>query len=120
LLSFARAILTDPGLIILDEATAHVDTLTERRVQAAMARLLAGRTSFVIAHRLSTIQAADQILLIEDGQIVERGTHRELIEAQGRYWALCREQNAFSRGELDQDDEDEKDTTNQEEMENAV
>ena len=120
LLSFARAILTDPGLIILDEATAHVDTLTERRVQAAMASLLAGRTSFVIAHRLSTIQAADQILLIEDGQIVERGTHRELIEAQGRYWALCREQNAFSRGELDQDDEDEKDTTNQDEMENAV
>jgi ATP-binding cassette subfamily B protein len=96
LLSFARAILADPRLIILDEATAHVDTITERRVQAAMERLLQGRTAFVIAHRLSTIQAANQILLIHHGQITERGTHAELIAKQGLYWRLCREQGAWT------------------------
>ncbi|MGE5599027.1 MAG: ABC transporter ATP-binding protein, partial [Bacteroidota bacterium] len=68
---------------------------------AAMARLLAGRTSFVIAHRLSTIQAADRILLIEEGRILEQGTHQALIAARGRYWRLCCEQNALIRGEID-------------------
>jgi ABC-type multidrug transport system fused ATPase/permease subunit len=96
LLSFARAILADPRIIILDEATAHVDTITERRVQAAMDRLLKGRTAFVIAHRLSTIQSAQQILLIEAGRIAERGTHAELLAQQGIYWRLCREQGAWS------------------------
>ncbi|MGE5548985.1 MAG: ABC transporter ATP-binding protein [Bacteroidota bacterium] len=106
LLAFARAILADPRLIILDEATAHVDTITERKVQAAMASLLARRTAFVIAHRLSTIQAADRILLIEDGRIAERGSHAELIAARGRYWRLCCEQNLFTRGELDLPEEE--------------
>ncbi|HHV55779.1 MAG TPA: ABC transporter ATP-binding protein [Firmicutes bacterium] len=93
LLSFARALLADPRILILDEATAHVDTLTERQVQAATERLLRGRTAFVIAHRLSTIRSASQILVIEDGHLVERGTHDELMAARGRYWRLCREQN---------------------------
>ena len=101
LLSLARAILADPRLIILDEATAHVDTITERKVQAAMARLLAGRTAFVIAHRLSTIRSAGQILVIDDGRIIERGSHGDLIAARGTYWRLCREQNLFARGELE-------------------
>ncbi|MBE3576191.1 MAG: ABC transporter ATP-binding protein [Limnochordales bacterium] len=93
LLSFARAILANPRILILDEATAHVDTLTERKVQAAMQRLLQGRTAFVIAHRLSTIQSASQILVIEGGRVVERGTHDKLLAARGRYWQLCQEQN---------------------------
>lgn len=93
LLSFARAILADPRILILDEATAHVDTLTERQVQAAMERLLQGRTAFVIAHRLSTIQSASQILVVEDGRVVERGTHAQLLAARGRYWRFCQEQN---------------------------
>ncbi|MGE5529100.1 MAG: ABC transporter ATP-binding protein [Patescibacteria group bacterium] len=104
LLSFARAILAEPRLIILDEATAHVDTITERKVQAAMAHLLAGRTAFVIAHRLSTIQAADQIVVIEEGEIAERGRHEELLAARGGYWRLCREQNVLTRGELVEED----------------
>lgn len=98
LLSFARAILVNPRIIILDEATAHVDTITERWVQSAMVRLLAGRTAFVIAHRLSTIQAADLILVIEEGCIAERGTHSELLAARGRYWRLCQEQSAWTTG----------------------
>ncbi len=96
LLSFARAVLANPRLIILDEATAHVDTITERKVQQAMARMLAGRTAFVIAHRLSTIQAADQILLVAEGRIIERGNHQELLAQQGQYWQLCREQGAVT------------------------
>jgi len=93
LLSFARAILADPRILILDEATAHVDTLTERKVQAAMERLLQGRTAFVIAHRLSTIQSASQILVVKGGRVVEHGTHARLLAARGRYWRLCQEQN---------------------------
>ncbi len=85
LLSIARAVLVDPRILILDEATSSIDTRTEALVQAAIARLLSGRTSFVIAHRLSTVTQADQVLVIQQGQIVERGTHTELMERGGVY-----------------------------------
>jgi len=88
LISFARAVLADPRILILDEATASVDTRTEVLIQAALARLLAGRTSFVIAHRLSTIRNATCILVIDHGEVVERGTHRELVAQDGPYRAL--------------------------------
>jgi len=87
---FARAMLADPRILILDEATSSVDTVTEARVQQALARLLAGRTSFVVAHRLSTIRDADQVLVMEHGRIVERGTHHELLAHGGAYTALYR------------------------------
>ena len=85
LISIARAVLLDPRILILDEATSSIDTRTEALVQAAIGRLLPGRTSFVIAHRLSTVTQADRVLVIEQGQIVERGTHVELIARQGTY-----------------------------------
>jgi ATP-binding cassette subfamily B protein len=88
LVCFARALLTDPELLILDEATSAVDAVTEERLQAALSQLLAGRTSFVVAHRLSTIQSADLILVLEAGRVVESGTHGELIEAGGHYAGL--------------------------------
>jgi len=88
LLAIARAILADPGILILDEATSSVDTRTEVRIQAALLRLMKGRTSFVIAHRLSTIRDADQLLVIDDGRIVERGTHDELLARHGFYHNL--------------------------------
>jgi ATP-binding cassette subfamily B protein len=88
LLAIARAILADPRILILDEATSSVDTRTEQHIQEAMLRLMAGRTSFVIAHRLSTIRDADQILVIDQGAIVERGTHAELLARQGFYARL--------------------------------
>ncbi|MCX6360024.1 MAG: ABC transporter ATP-binding protein [Armatimonadetes bacterium] len=88
LISIARAILADPRLLILDEATSSVDTRTEQHIQQAMARLMEGRTSFVIAHRLSTIRKADQILYIRAGRICERGNHAELMALRGEYWAL--------------------------------
>ncbi|MCB0151195.1 MAG: ABC transporter ATP-binding protein, partial [Caldilineaceae bacterium] len=97
LLSIARAALSDPKLLILDEATSSVDTRTERQIQAALDQLLAGRTSFVIAHRLSTIRNADQVLVLVKGEIIERGTHEELLAAQGFYYDLYMSQ--FQRQE---------------------
>ena len=88
LISFARAILADPRILILDEATASVDTRTELLIQKALKKLLAGRTSFVIAHRLSTVRDADQVLVMEQGQIVERGSHDELLAHGGTYAQL--------------------------------
>src|SRR5881296_3918160 len=89
-LSIARALLKDPPILILDEATASVDTATERLIQEALERLMANRTSFVIAHRLSTIRKADQILVMRQGQIIERGTHEELGALDGLYGKLAR------------------------------
>jgi len=88
LLAIARAVLADPGVLILDEATSSVDTRTEQHIQEALLRLMEGRTSFVIAHRLSTIRDADKILVINDGEIIERGTHRELLAQRGFYHNL--------------------------------
>lgn len=88
LISIARAALLDPRILILDEATSSVDTRTERVIQAAFEKLLEGRTSFVIAHRLSTIRHADLLLVLQDGEIVERGTHDTLLEAKGAYYEL--------------------------------
>ena len=88
LLAIARAALARPRILILDEATSSVDTRTERLIQKALEELLRGRTSFVIAHRLSTIRHADQVLAIRDGEIVERGTHDELLAARGFYYDL--------------------------------
>jgi ATP-binding cassette subfamily B protein len=88
LISLARAILADPDLFIMDEATSSVDTLTEALIQRGMETMMDGRTSFVIAHRLSTIKRASRILVIEDGRIAEQGTHAELIRAGGHYYNL--------------------------------
>lgn len=92
LLSFARAILADPAIFILDEATSSIDTLTEKLIQEAIQKLMEGRTSFVIAHRLSTITQADIILVVDGGKIVERGTHEELLRRRGAYFALYMKQ----------------------------
>ena len=91
-LFIARTILADNRILILDEATSSVDTRTEQRIQTAMDRLMEGRTSFVIAHRLSTIRDADLILVMRDGDIVEQGTHDQLIEAGGFYADLYNSQ----------------------------
>ena len=91
--SIARALLKNAPILILDEATASVDTQTEKLIQEALERLMAGRTSFVIAHRLSTIRKADQILVLRHGEIVERGPHEELLAADGLYAKLARIQN---------------------------
>jgi ATP-binding cassette subfamily B protein len=88
---FVRAMLADPRILILDEATSSVDALTEARLQGALAKLLRGRTSFVVAHRLSTIRHADLVLVLERGRIVERGAHRDLLTHGGRYASMYRQ-----------------------------
>ncbi len=91
LIAFARALVADPRLLVLDEATSNVDVHTESLIEQGLRRLVAGRTAIVIAHRLSTIRHAGRIVVLEHGQIVEQGTHDELLEAQGRYWRLYRD-----------------------------
>src|SRR5215468_3598949 len=91
-LAIARAVLARPQILILDEATSNLDTESEQLIQASMAELLAGRTTFVIAHRLSTVRRADSILLMEDGRVVERGTHDELMTARGAYYEMVMRQ----------------------------
>lgn len=88
LLTIARAMLLDAKMLILDEATSNVDTQTEKKIQTAMQELMKGKTCFIIAHRLSTIQHADTILVVDGGDIVEQGTHSELMQKNGRYAAL--------------------------------
>jgi ABC-type multidrug transport system fused ATPase/permease subunit len=91
LVAFARALAADPRILVLDEATSNVDVHTESLIEHGMRRLVAGRTAIVIAHRLSTIRHAGRILVLEHGQVIEDGTHDELLEAQGRYWQLYRD-----------------------------
>ena len=93
-LAIARAILASPQILILDEATSNLDTESEQLIQASMADLLAGRTTFVIAHRLSTIRRADLILLMADGRVIERGTHQALMDARGVYHEMVVRQMA--------------------------
>ena len=91
LVAFARALVADPGILVLDEATSNVDVHTESLIEKGMRRLVAGRTAIVIAHRLSTIRGASRILVMEHGRVVEDGTHDELLQAEGRYWRLYRD-----------------------------
>lgn len=95
LISFARALLADPKILILDEATSSIDTETELLLQKGLARLLEGRTSFIIAHRLSTIKNADCIMYVDKGGILEKGTHEELLKKKGAYYDLYMSQFDF-------------------------
>lgn len=94
-ISIARAILAEPRILILDEATSSLDSESEQMIQEGLSYLMRGRTTFVIAHRLSTIRRADQILVVEQGRIVERGTHAQLYEARGRYRELYDKQHGL-------------------------
>ena len=98
--TLARAYLQDAPILVLDEATAQADPQSERDIHRALSRLAQGRTVIIIAHRLATIRDADQILLLEDGQIVERGRHNDLVAADGRYAAIWRSQDLSAAGEL--------------------
>jgi ATP-binding cassette, subfamily B, bacterial len=109
-LTIARILLARPRVVVLDEATAHLDSTSEAQVQAALADALAGRTAIVIAHRLSTVREADAILVVEGGRIVERGTHRALLAAGGRYAELYRTQFAAGRADADEGDGEGEDT----------
>ena len=88
LISFARTLLSNPAILVLDEATSSIDVQTERALQKGLDEMLKGRTSFIIAHRLSTIMNCDRIMYIDDGGIVECGTHKELMEQKGQYYKL--------------------------------
>jgi len=101
LISIARALVADPAILVLDEATSSVDTRTEVQIQEAFRRLMRGRTSFVIAHRLSTIRRADMVLVIDDGEIIERGTHRELMEMKGFYYRVYMSQFKGTNGDVE-------------------
>jgi ABC-type multidrug transport system ATPase subunit len=101
LISIARTLVADPDILVLDEATSSVDTRTEIQIQEAFQRLMRGRTSFVIAHRLSTIRRADMVLVINDGEIIERGTHRELLEKKGFYHRIYMSQFKGTNGKAD-------------------
>ena len=92
LISFARAIVADPKLLILDEATSSIDTKSEERIQNAISKVLVGRTSFIVAHRLSTIVNCDLILVMDKGKVVESGTHSELLHKKGYYFELYKNQ----------------------------
>ena len=96
-MSIARAILHDPRILILDEATSSVDVQTEKRIQDAISRLVAGRTTFAIAHRLSTLHNADRLAVMDAGRVVEMGTHRELLEKQGAFYKLVQLQEEISQ-----------------------
>ena len=98
LIAFARTLLSDPKILVLDEATSSVDTETEQLIQHAIQKVLAGRTSFIIAHRLSTIRSADRILVIQNGKITEDGTHQQLIAKQGYYYQLYTNQFQEEQG----------------------
>ena len=100
LIAFARALLADPKILILDEATSSIDTETEIALQKGLERLLQGRTSFIIAHRLSTIKNSSKIMYIADKNIAESGTHDELIEKRGRYYELYMAQYKFLEQEM--------------------
>ena len=99
LLTIARALLANPKILILDEATSSVDTRLELLIQKAMKNLMKGRTSFVIAHRLSTIQEADKILVLKDGQIIEQGNHQSLLADKGFYYELYNSQFSNKKAE---------------------
>ncbi|MDO4962142.1 MAG: ATP-binding cassette domain-containing protein, partial [Eubacteriales bacterium] len=100
LISFARALLSDPDILVLDEATSSIDTITEKKLQSAISELTKGRTCFIIAHRLSTIRHADKIIVMRDGCIVETGTHKELIKKHGYYEELYKQQSTEAVLEL--------------------
>jgi len=101
LISIARALVADPAILVLDEATSSVDTRTEIQIQEAFRRLMRGRTSFVIAHRLSTIRRADKVLVINNGEIIERGTHEELLEMKGFYYRVYMSQFKGTNGDVE-------------------